>query len=204
MEKQYPIIIEGALCGTVTVTARGALTEFRAQCLMRPGILRLSVYGGGREGYLGVLMPAEDGKLRLQKSLSRTAMRDFPREIDHAGPAGEKWEEPAEETEAAETFAPNKEEKPTPPPEPAPPAPEPPAQEEREPEEGNKEPASCQEELYWYSSPDGALVCFDGERSRIALPLGDERIPAEPPGVQKHIEGRDYMVYITKNGRIVG
>lgn len=212
MENQYPIIIEGALCGFVTVTVHGGLTEFRAECRMLPGIVRLSVYGGGREGYLGVLMPSGDGKLRLKKSLSRMDMRDFPKPIDHAGVAGEKPGETEAKEAAAGAFSPDKEEKPVPEPEPEPPAPE--EECEREPEECEPKPEECEakpvdcepepDSLYWYASPDGALVCFDGERNRIALPLGDERVPKEPKGTRKWIEGRDYMVYITKDGRIVG
>lgn len=64
-------------------------------------------------------------------------------------------------------------------------------------------PGGGEEELYWYSSPDGALVCFDGERSLIALPLGDGRIPRNIEGQLRTVEGKKYMVYITKNGRIV-
>lgn len=210
MENQYPIMIAGVLCGFVTVTARGQLTEFEAECRMQPGILRLSVYGEGREGYLGVLMPSEDGKLRLKKSLSRTAMRDFPGSIDHAGAAGETQEDKA----AAKTFSPDKEEKPVQNPEPEVSAPGPEEECETEKNECEAEPGELPPglegrgiepgSLYWYSSPDGALVCFDGERSLIALPPGDERVPKEPKGVRKQIEGREYMVYITKNGRIVG
>lgn len=173
MEGKYPIIIDGALCGFLKVEERGALTEFRAECGMLPGIVRLSVYGGGREGYLGVLMPDSDGRLRLKKSFSRTAMRDFPRDIDHAGVAGEKWEDSPAVAKAA-------------------------------PEKYDEKAKACEDELYWYSSPDGALVCFDGEHSLIALPLGDERIQAEPKGALKQIEGNEYMVYITKDGRVVG
>lgn len=79
-----------------------------------------------------------------------------------------------------------------------------------EPAEGSEEgknaagthPGGGEEELYWYSSPDGALVCFDGERSLIALPLGDGRIPRNIQGQLRTVEGKKYMVYITKNGRI--
>ena len=59
------------------------------------------------------------------------------------------------------------------------------------------------EDVYWYASPDGALVCFDGEQNLIALPLGDERVPAHVRGWPKTIEGREYVVYRTKDGRIV-
>ena len=59
------------------------------------------------------------------------------------------------------------------------------------------------EDLYWYASPDGALVCFDGTENLIALPLGDARIPGGGGGWRKRIEGRDYIVYRTKDGRLL-
>ena len=70
------------------------------------------------------------------------------------------------------------------------------------PSEAEEAPENI-ENLCWYASPDGALVCFDGIHSLIALPLKDERIPKNIPGQPRQIEGRDYLVYVTKNGRIV-
>ena len=103
----YPITIDGEDAGTLRVEQRGARTVFTAECGMSPELLRISVYGGGKEGYLGVLAPE-----------------------------------------------------------------------------------------------DGALVCFDGERTLIALPPGDARIPDRPPGERREIEGKEYLVYRTRNGRI--
>ena len=75
---------------------------------------------------------------------------------------------------------------------------------EEKPEETG-EPAVSEDigGLLWYSSPDGALVCFDGTRSLIALPVGDERILEGYEGHRRYVEGKEYIVYITKNGRIV-
>lgn len=191
MEGTYPIMLDGALWGKLTVSGKGSMTVFEADCPMREGIIRLSVYGQGKEGRLGVLMPRE-GRLVLRRALSRAAMRDFPGEIEHVGPSGELPPEtppaPAEVTETAVPVgaAPGEE-----------------AEEEAAPETvQDSMPGDDLSDLYWYSSPDGALVCFDGEHSLIALPLGDGRIPEQFPGMRKSIEGREYMVYITKNGRI--
>ena len=63
--EQYPITIDGENAGTLTVEQQGARTVFTAECAMRPELVRISVYGGGREGYLGVLAP-EGGMLRLR------------------------------------------------------------------------------------------------------------------------------------------
>ena len=86
-EGKLPIIIDGELCGAVEVSRRGGMTVFSARCRMLDGLLRLSVYGSGGEGYLGVMAPA-GGELRLERSLSRTAMRGFPEQADFASRAG--------------------------------------------------------------------------------------------------------------------
>ena len=172
LEGTYPILIDGALAGSLTVTAAGGRTAFSAVCRQLDGVVRISVYGGGREGYLGVLAP-EGGGLALRRTLSRAALRDFPAEIAAVGRSGAQPEEPA--------------------------APEPEQVSAGTPEPETPEEA---EELRWYSSPDGALVCFDGTHSLIALPSGDERIPADVPGSPREIAGRAYLVYRTRNGRI--
>ena len=77
----YPIIIDGALAGKLTVERQGPRTAFDAVCAMQPGLLRISVYGGGREGYLGLLAP-EGERLTLHRVFSRSQLRDFPREIE--------------------------------------------------------------------------------------------------------------------------
>ena len=180
LEGTYPIVIDGELVGKLTVTAQGARTVFDAVCRPLPGVVRISVYGGGAEGALGVLTP--DGEqFGLHKILSRTELKNFPQEIESVERSGLKHaaaaeEEPAAPVEQAVGDAV---------PEPAPEVPE------------------DTDGLFWYSSPDGALVCFDGTRSLIALPLGDERIPEGYGGQRRSIEGKEYIVYITKNGRIV-
>jgi len=88
MEGTYPLLLEGAQAGEVRVSAEGAWTVFEAQCSMRSGIVRISVYGGGREGYLGVLAPAGEG-LALRRRFSRGELRSFPAEIEYAARAGE-------------------------------------------------------------------------------------------------------------------
>ena len=210
----YPIMIDETLAGKLSVDRQGARTVFDAECRMLPGLVRLSVYGGGKEGYLGVLTP-EDGKLRLRKALSRTQMREFPEEIESAERAGlDRTAPPVVETEAAaETEVAETEAAAAPPEEAAretavPEAPEAAETEtaaEAETEETEAETAEAPElpGLSWYSSPDGALVCFDGTRSLIALPLGDTRIPEEIPGERRTVEGREYLVYRTRDGRIV-
>lgn len=65
----------------------GPRTVFQCACPLRSGVIRVSVYGGGREGYLGVLAP-DGGGLRLSRSLSPAAMRGFPENIEYAAESG--------------------------------------------------------------------------------------------------------------------
>ncbi|MCD7861230.1 MAG: hypothetical protein LUG25_04935, partial [Oscillospiraceae bacterium] len=58
-------------------------------------------------------------------------------------------------------------------------------------------------DLLWYSTTDGTLVCFDGTRTLLALTPDDPRVPTGIPAARRSIEGRAYLVYATKNGRIV-
>lgn len=191
MEGTYPLIIDGALVGKLTVVKRGPQTAFDITSKMLTGIVRVSVYGEGKEGYLGVLAPEGDG-LGLHKTLSRSAMQNFPATIDTVERAGGQAQQDAVPAQpeavpvagAASEPVPEKEEKAEAEPEPEPP------------------PVRREQDNYWYASPDGALVCFDGTRNLIALPLGDPRIPANARGERRRVDGRDYLVFPTKNGRV--
>ena len=168
MEEKYPLLIDGRESGELRVTRRGALTLFEAEAEDGGGILRLSVYGGGREGYLGVMSPSGEGRVALRRQLSRAALRDFPEQIEYAAPAG---------------AAPSATE-PEPGPEPES-APEPEPGQDEGPEGG----------LIWYSSPDGTLSAHDGRRLLVALPADDARVPAWAGDVVRSINGRKYVVF---------
>ena len=168
MEEKYPLLIDGRESGELRVTRRGALTLFEAEAEDGGGILRLSVYGGGREGYLGVMSPSGEGRVALRRQLSRAALRDFPEQIEYAPPAG-----------AAPAVT---EPKPGPEPESAP-----------EPETGPDE--GPEGGLIWYSSPDGTLSAHDGRRLLVALPADDARVPAWAGDVVRSINGRKYVVF---------
>lgn len=171
----YPIIIKGDKCGELKVSKEGAYTRFVADCVCFGGVIRLSVYGGGVEGYLGVPMPI-DGRLRLDKRFSPAAMRSFPASIERCSVAGEKPEPPEVEKPGEESCP-----------------------EEEKPEECPEDEAPKEDDpTYWYATTDGALVSRDGERELVALPPEDERVPADIPGQPRIIEGREYLVYITK------
>ena len=131
-------------------------------------------------------------------------MREFPQAIDSVEEAGllarhradlaqserEGVSEarPVPDTEAAGDVPPEPEAVPVslelPAPEP-PPAPDP-----------------ADQDCYWYASPDGALVCFDGTQNLLALPAGDPRIPSGAAGERRSVDGRDYLVFPTKNGKV--
>ena len=197
--ESYPIMLDGEAAGRLTVERQGSLTVFEADCDMREGLIRLSVYGGGREGYLGVLAP-EDGRLTLRKRLSRSQTREFPERIERVGRAGEPGlvqerivEEQdrivAEQEIRMEDNCDSESEIPT--------------EvggvveevEARAEPDGDFTQTVEPPELHWFAAPDGALVCFDGTRSLAALPLGDERIPEGAQGEPRVIEGREYLVF---------
>ena len=62
-------------------------------------------------------------------------------------------------------------------------------------------PDACTE-LVWYSSPDGVLVSFDGSRTLAAFPAEDIRIPKNAVGIPRVIDGKDYLVFPTDNGKV--
>lgn len=59
MTGTYPVLLDGKHKGTLRVTQEGLNTIFEIRCEHPGRVVRLSVYGGGREGYLGV--PAPEG-----------------------------------------------------------------------------------------------------------------------------------------------
>ena len=91
---EYPILIEGQAVGTLTETAEGLYTVFRADCALRAGLIRLWLHGGGRSAPLGLLAPC-GGCLALTRRLSRRERQALPVPIEEvsdrpapsAGPA---------------------------------------------------------------------------------------------------------------------
>ena len=84
----FPIIFDGVTSGEISIMREGLFWLFDAKCLMQNDIVRLSVFGNGQEGYLGVMEPTGD-ILTLKKKLSRSAVKDFPQIITHGGRKGE-------------------------------------------------------------------------------------------------------------------
>ena len=67
MSETYPVLINGEKKGTLTVSREGLTTRFDAKCEDPGTLVRLSVYGGGKEGYLGVMTP-ENGVLTRSRA----------------------------------------------------------------------------------------------------------------------------------------
>ena len=93
MSETYPVLINGEKKGALTVSREGLTTRFDAKCEDPGTLVRLSVYGGGKEGYLGVMTP-ENGALTLHRRLTRAALAAFPAEIELAAEAGRNTSAP--------------------------------------------------------------------------------------------------------------
>lgn len=160
----YPIILDGNETGRLTVSREGLFWHFEAECTLREELLRLSVYGEGSEGYLGVMEP-RDGMLRLSKKLSRSGVDCFPTAISYATRAGEAppmltcvEEEPAGEEEQ------QKEDEPC----------------DELPQEDDKPPPEvCDTPLSEQASVTDAEACDDCPTDGFAEPLG-ERTEVHP------------------------
>ena len=101
----YPIIFDGETTGELTISRGGLFWCFDARSEGRGELVRLSVYGEGKEGYLGIMQPFGD-MLRLTKKLSRTTLHVFPQKIVYAGQSGEGGNAPlarGEQKDAQET-----------------------------------------------------------------------------------------------------
>ncbi len=180
MDETYPIYLSGEHKGMLTLTHSGLYTEFYARCEDPGELMRLSVYGGGREGYLGVMEPV-GGVLILRRKLSRAAMTDFPAPIEYAAPTGEK------KTESAA-------------PEPAPMLPEEPKNEDGEPPPRSAEPNT---DLLWYQAGDGSLVTTWQGRQYRAFPMASWGLPMERAVEKRVIDGVEYAVFALTDSQIV-
>ena len=162
----YAIVSGGHRAGTLRVEKKGLLTVFDAVMQPTGELVRLSVYGGGHEGYLGVMAP-EDGALHLRRAISRAAMKGFPEEIEYAGVSGGAAEReiPAAEPEGTEAG-----------------------------ETGSSD-VDDTDDLLWFSAPDGTLSAYDGRRLLVALPAENARVPRGGPAAVRYIAGREYIVF---------
>lgn len=178
---EYPIIIDGAEAGRLSVTVDGLFTVFEANAEPREGLVRLSVYGGGREGYLGVMQPWSGG-LYLRRRMSRRECAALPQEIEYAGIAfaaeAVRAPSPAPPAECTSECTDD-----------TPPAPE----AEPVPSPAAPQITDDAEALLWFSRPDGTLTAFDGRGCIVAIPAELRR--RNERAVLREIGGTVYMLF---------
>lgn len=180
---EYPLIIDGEKCGRLNVTQEGLYTVFEAVAAREGELVRLSVYGGGRESYLGVMQPWSGG-LYLRRRMSRRERAAMPPELEYAAPSGMIARSESvlyDEVDPNAQATPEGESAPTPQ-----------AREVTARKKAELAPAD-DDALVWFSRPDGSLTAFDGEKSLVALPAELRR--AEPRAALREINGRTYMLF---------
>ena len=88
----YPFYYSGKRSGTLSVSQSGVYTLFRVNAEnIGEKMLRVSVYGDGKEYCLGVA-EVRERKLYFEKKLSRNCMKGLPQNIEYAAQSGEKSE----------------------------------------------------------------------------------------------------------------
>ena len=89
----YPFYYKGKRTGTLCASESGVYTVFRLQAEgIDEKMLRISVYGEGKEAGLG-LAEVREGRAEFEKKLSRRAMQELPGKIEYAAKGGERTEE---------------------------------------------------------------------------------------------------------------
>lgn len=188
----YPLLLGGEKAGTLRIERQGLYTCMEVRAEAREGLLRIWVQGGGREAYLGVLQPGEEG-LYLRRRLSRRELADFPQVIEQASdrqlPPQEEVNITQESSELIPLPAPAPALEPEPQPEPEP-APQPEPEPQPEPQlTSTMEPPT----LIWQERRDGSLVAKEGSHTLLALPA---RLRRAPQGADlRRIGGREYLVF---------
>lgn len=186
MSETYPVLINGEKKGTLTVSREGLVTRFDAKCEDPGTLVRLSVYGGGREGYLGVMTP-ENGVLTLHRKLTRAALAAFPAEIEFAAEAGRKTaapeQKPEKRTEAAPLQA-----------APAQPVPM---------QNTAPKPRERAGDIVWRDAGDGSLYTVYKNQPYRAIPMAAWGLPTERMVEKRTINGVEYAVFALKDGRIL-
>lgn len=199
----YPIRIYGRETGTLQVCQEGMYTVFRAVSECSGEVIRLCVFGGGKSGYLGVMVPDGNGCATLTRRLSKSAMCNFPEVIEYAGMEAPGADVCTPCPELSCPLPPQPEE----PPRPEPDCPEPPTPPVETPPEATEPdcpetcvklpdvPQTAEDDILWYSCPDGTLTTFDGKRNLIALPADDVRTPRGAESTVRVIDGKEYIIF---------
>ena len=204
MSETYPVLINGEKKGTLAVSREGLTTRFDAKCEDPGTLVRLSVYGGGREGYLGVMTP-ENGVLTLHRKLTRAALAAFPAEIEFAAEAGRKSAAPEQKPEAGQT------------PEKRADAAAPvqaalvssaPGQNAARPNAAPMPNAAARPreragDIVWRDAGDGSLYTVYKNQPYRAIPMAAWGLPVERMVEKRVINGVEYAIFALKDGRIL-
>ena len=200
MSETYPVLINGEKKGTLAVSREGLTTRFDAKCEDPGTLVRLSVYGSGREGYLGVMTP-ENGALTLHRKLTRAALAAFPAEIEFAAEAGRKSAAPEQRPEAGQTpeaAAPVQ----------AAPGSSAPGQNAARPNAAPMPNAAARPreragDIVWRDAGDGSLYTVYKNQPYRAIPMAAWGLPVERMVEKRVINGVEYAIFALKDGRIV-
>ena len=192
MSETYPVLINGEKKGTLTVSREGLTTRFDAKCEDPGTLVRLSVYGGGKEGYLGVMTP-ENGVLTLHRRLTRAALAAFPAEIELAAEAGRKTAAPARRPETGQTP----EKRPETAPAQAAPVPLAPKQ------SAAPKPRERTGDVLWRAAGDGSVFTGYEKQPYRASPMAAGGLPTERMVEKRTINGVEYAIFALKDGKIV-
>ena len=192
MSETYPVLINGEKKGTLTVSREGLTTRFDAKCEDPGTLVRLSVYGGGREGYLGVMTP-EHGVLTLHRKLTRAALAAFPGEIELAAEAGRNASAPERRPETGQTP----EKRPETAPAQAAPVPLAPKQ------SAAPKPRERTGDVLWRDAGDGSLFTVYKNQPYRAIPMAAWGLPTERMVEKRTINGVEYAIFALKDGKIV-
>lgn len=192
MSETYPVLLCGEKKGTLTVSCEGLTTRFDAKCEDPGTLVRLSVYGGGREGYLGVMTP-ENGVLTLHRRLTRAALAAFPAEIEFAAEAGRKTAAPEQKPESARPPEKRTEAAPVQ----AAPAQSTPMQNTA------PKPRERAGDIVWRDAGDGSLYTVYKNQPYRAIPMAAWGLPTERMVEKRTIHGVEYAIFALKDGRIV-
>ena len=204
MSETYPVLINGEKKGTLAVSREGLTTRFDAKCEDPGTLVRLSVYGGGREGYLGVMTP-ENGVLTLRRKLTRAALAAFPVEIEFAAEAGRKTAAPERRPEAGQTPEKRAEAAAS---AQAAPGPSAPGQSAPRPNAAPMPNAAARPreragDIVWRDAGDGSLYTVYKNQPYRAIPMAAWGLPMERMVEKRVINGVEYAIFALKDGRIL-
>ncbi len=204
MSETYPVLINGEKKGTLAISREGLTTRFDAKCEDPGTLVRLSVYGGGREGYLGVMTP-ENGVLTLHRKLTRAALAAFPAEIEFAAEAGRRSAAPERKPEAGQT--PEKRAEAAAPVQAALVS-SAPGQNAARPNAAPMPNAAARPreragDIVWRDAGDGSLYTVYKNQPYRAIPMAAWGLPVERMVEKRVINGVEYAIFALKDGRIL-